>query len=150
MNIRPNRRVLPAAVALTACLLAAGCSSSTNKNTSSSAPPAAPGSSSTQAGAGSSAPASTSDGSSQSAAAVSIKIKDFAFTVSGAVAAGAMVQVTNNDSEAHSVTADSGDAFDVTIQPGKTASLTAPKKAGSYKFHCMFHSNMHGTLTVTG
>jgi plastocyanin len=23
-------------------------------------------------------------------------------------------------------------------------------KAGTYKFHCNFHSNMHATLTVSG
>jgi len=60
-----------------------------------------------------------------------------------------MVQVTNNDGEAHTVTTDSGKAFDVTIAPGKTASFAAPKRAGSYKFHCSFHSNMHGTLAVS-
>ncbi len=59
------------------------------------------------------------------------------------------MKITNNDAEAHTVTADSGKAFDVTIQPGHTASLTAPAAAGSYKFHCAFHSNMHGTLTVS-
>ena len=32
---------------------------------------------------------------------------------------------------------------------GKTATFTAPAKAGTYKFHCNIHSQMHGTLTVT-
>ena len=56
--------------------------------------------------------------------------------------------VQNSDSVAHTVTADSGDAFDVTIQGGATAHFTAPSKPGTYKFHCTFHSNMHGSLTV--
>ena len=150
MSNRTSRRALPAAVALTACLLAAGCSSSTNNKTSSSGAPVAPGSSSAPASTAGSPPPSGSTGSSQSAATASITIKDFNFTVSGTAAAGGTVHVTNNDSEAHSVTADAGNAFDITIQPGETKTLTAPNKAGSYKFRCMFHSNMHGTLTVAG
>jgi plastocyanin len=134
-----NRTSLTAvpALALAACLLTAGCSSSGGKSpaTSSAAAPAG-------ASTSSSAAAPTS-------AAASITIKSFAFTVSGPAAAGAMVKVTNNDGEAHTVTADSGKAFDVTIQPGKSATFAAPSKAGTYKFHCNFHSNMHGTLTVS-
>ena len=26
--------------------------------------------------------------------------------------------------------------------------FTAPAAPGSYKFHCAYHSNMHGTLVV--
>lgn len=59
------------------------------------------------------------------------------------------MRVTNKDSVAHTVTADSGQAFDVTVQPGQTATFTAPATAGSYKFHCTFHSTMHGMLTVS-
>ena len=91
---------------------------------------------------------SRSRGSSQPVGVTSITIKNFDYTVSGTAAAGSMVQVTNNDSETHTVTADTGNAFDVTIQPGKPASFAAPTEGGSYKFHCNFHSNMHVTLTV--
>lgn len=59
-----------------------------------------------------------------------------------------MVRVTNNDAETHTVTSDSGKAFDVTIEPGTTVTFTAPGTPGSYKFHCSFHSNMHGALIV--
>ena len=76
-----------------------------------------------------------------------IMIEDFAFTSPQSVAPGASVMVMNADSEAHSVTADDG-AFDVTVQPGRTATLTAPDKPGSYPFHCMFHSTMTGMLRV--
>ena len=138
MTNQLSRVTLPVAAVFAACLLAAGCSSSSSTVTSQ--PPSM--SASAPAGGG---PAS---GTPQSAA--SITIKDFSFAVSGSAAAGATVRVTNNDGEAHTVTADSGSAFDVTIQPGKTATFTAPMKAGSYKFHCNFHSNMHGTLTVRG
>jgi plastocyanin len=60
--------------------------------------------------------------------------------LSGRATAGATVQVTNNDSEAHPVTADSGQDFDTTVQPGKTASFAAPKQAGSYRSHRNLHS----------
>jgi plastocyanin len=54
----------------------------------------------------------------------------------------------NMDSESHSVTADGAGGFDVTVQPGRSATFTAPDRPGRYPFHCTFHSNMHGTLAV--
>jgi len=85
--------------------------------------------------------------SKSSAAADSITIKDEKFSV-GSTTAGSTVTITNNDSVTHTVTADDGKSFDVSIDAGKTASFTAPA-AGSYKFHCKIHSNMHGTLVVS-
>jgi plastocyanin len=82
------------------------------------------------------------------ASAAMITIKNFGFTVVGHIAPGAKVMIHNDDSEAHTVTADSGNAFDVSAPASSMAILTAPAKAGTYKFHCNFHSNMHGTLTV--
>ena len=63
------------------------------------------------------------------------------------VKAGSTVTVRNDSSTEHTVTQDGG-GFNVTIEPGKTATFTAPS-AGTYKFHCNIHSFMHGTLTVT-
>jgi plastocyanin len=57
--------------------------------------------------------------------------------------------VSNNDTPTHTVTSDDGKSFDVTVNPGKTATFTAPSSPGTYKFHCKIHSSMHGTLTVT-
>ena len=66
------------------------------------------------------------------------------------VPAGATVTVKNDDnSSQHTVTADTGNAFNVTVDPGKTVTFTAPSKPGTYKFHCNIHPFMHGTLTVT-
>ncbi|WP_259376023.1 cupredoxin domain-containing protein [Rhodococcus koreensis] len=31
---------------------------------------------------------------------------------------------------------------------GETATLTVPPAPGTYPFHCTYHSNMHGDLTV--
>ena len=39
--------------------------------------------------------------------------------------------------------------FDVTSDPGKTVTFTAPSKPGSYGFHCNIHNFMKATLTVT-
>lgn len=78
---------------------------------------------------------------------MTIHVKDFAFTGGTSAAAGGRISVMNMDGEAHSVTADDG-SFDITIQPGKTLDFTVPTKPGTYAYHCKFHSNMHGTLTV--
>lgn len=91
---------------------------------------------------------STSSGSDQSGMAGMIMIKDFSFATPKSVKAGSTVMVMNDDSEAHTVTADSGGAFDVTVQAGTTATFKAPTKPGSYPYHCNYHSNMHGTLVV--
>jgi plastocyanin len=75
-------------------------------------------------------------------------IMDFAFSGPASVDPGATVTVTNHDSETHSLTADGAGGFDVDVAPGSSKTFTAPTKAGSYAYHCNFHSNMHGTLTV--
>jgi plastocyanin len=64
------------------------------------------------------------------------------------VKAGATVTVQNKDDVQHTVTADDGKSFNITIDPGKTATFTAPSAKGDYKFHCNIHTTMTGTLTV--
>ncbi|NYJ06105.1 cupredoxin domain-containing protein [Petropleomorpha daqingensis] len=86
-------------------------------------------------------------GSSAGAAAATITIKDFKYTTPTSVAPGVTINVNNEDSIAHTVTADSGNAFDDQANSG-ASSFTAPSKAGSYPFHCTFHPEMHGTLVV--
>jgi plastocyanin len=65
------------------------------------------------------------------------------------VKAGSTVTVKNNSSSQHTVTADTGKGFNVTVDGNQTATFTAPSKPGTYKFHCNIHPFMHGTLTVT-
>ncbi|MEO5316330.1 cupredoxin domain-containing protein [Pseudarthrobacter sp. CC12] len=78
-----------------------------------------------------------------------ITIKDFAYGNPVTVSPGATVTVTNQDSAAHTVTADQGQAFDAKVKgDGGTATFTAPTQPGTYAFHCTYHPNMHGTLTV--
>lgn len=79
--------------------------------------------------------------------AATIHIKSFAYTGPDSVPAGAEVTVMNMDTEAHTVTADDG-SFDAVVKAGKSVTFTAPKKPGAYSYHCTYHSNMHGTLTV--
>ncbi len=74
-------------------------------------------------------------------------MQDLEFTVAAPVKAGATVTAKNNDSVEHTVTADDG-SFNITVEPGKTATFTAPNDAGDYDFHCNIHTGMKGTLTV--
>ncbi|MDQ6642128.1 MAG: cupredoxin domain-containing protein [Actinomycetota bacterium] len=78
-----------------------------------------------------------------------IMIKNFAFAGTSTVHPGTKIMIMNMDSEAHTVTADTGKAFDVKVDPGKSVMLTAPSKPGTYAYHCNFHSSMHGTLKVS-
>jgi plastocyanin len=84
-----------------------------------------------------------------SASGNTIRIQNFQFSIPG-VKPGETVNVQNNDSTTHTVTSDKAGQFDVgNVDPGKSATFTAPAAAGSYTFHCKIHSFMHGTLTVT-
>ncbi len=93
-----------------------------------------------------SAPPTTSSSPTTAEAAL-VTISDFEFEVSGPVAQGATVTVRNGDREAHTVTSTTG-GFDVKVDPGATATFTAPNAAGSYAFACSFHAEMTGTLVV--
>lgn len=95
-----------------------------------------------------SSPMSGSTGGTTSGARATVIIKNFAFSGPSSVGPGAQVTVTNDDSEAHTFTADGAGGFDVKVDPGASATFTAPMKPGSYPYHCSFHSNMHGTLEV--
>lgn len=93
------------------------------------------------------APAPTATSESAAAAPAGIQIKGFKYLGTETVSAGAEIIVTNEDIEAHTITADTGTSFDVNIQAG-TSTFTAPTEPGTYPYHCNFHGNMKGTLTV--
>ena len=100
-----------------------------------------------------SAPAGSASGpgsGAANAAAATITISNFAYEIPGAVAPGAEVKVTNMDSAEHTVTADQdATIFDVEVKEnGGTATFKAPSEPGTYAFHCTYHPNMHGSLTV--
>ena len=117
--------------------LLAACGSSTSKASS---PP------STAGAAASNQSSSTSQTGTASAAM--IHISNFKYMSPTSVSPGATVSVMNMDGENHTVTADSGNAFDDKATAGASTTFTAPIKPGSYPFHCNYHSNMHGVLIV--
>lgn len=140
---RRMTRVAVAAGAVAATLALAGCGSS--------------GSSSTPSGAmtgmsGMSSPSSASGGSSTSgdmSGMAMITIKSYGYSGTLTVKPGATVMVANDDGVAHTVTADSGSAFDVNVKGGDTATFKAPTKPGTYNYHCTYHAEMHGVLKVS-
>lgn len=140
-----SRRRTPAlaTAALVAALLA-GCGSGSDSGSGPSGSAASDGGPSM-----SMSPGSHMTQSSQPAGSAStITIHDFAFEGPASVAAGATVTVVNDDPETHSVTADGGGGFDVTVAPGESRTFVAPSEAGSFAYHCLFHSDMHGSLRV--
>ncbi len=131
------RRGLALAVCGVAVAVTAACGGSSGSAAISSASPSVTASSSAAPSSDAPAPAGAT-----------ITITDFMFDAPATVPAGAEVTVKNNDTTAHTVTASGDGGFDVTIQAGKTATFTAPAKAGDFPFVCTFHGNMKGTLTV--
>jgi plastocyanin len=95
-------------------------------------------------------PASTSAPNSPAAQADSqIVISNMAYTVPTSVRPGQQLTIVNKDDPNHTVTADENNLFDVRISGGGgIKSFTAPTISGNYPFHCKYHANMHGTLTV--
>jgi plastocyanin len=148
MRLTTKLTAIGGALAATA-LLATSCSSSGSPASGSSSKSSSSASMTMSMSPGQSMSSSPSVSSESAAQRATITIKDFKYAVPSAVKPGAKVTVTNEDSQAHTVTADKGSAFDVKIDPGKSATFTAPGSAGSYAFHCTFHSNMHGILKVS-
>jgi plastocyanin len=128
---------------LSAAVLAA--CGGTNQSSSSSTPASTGGQSSITEMPSTSAPSSTT----AQAAGSEIVISNFAYTVPASVSAGQQLTIINNDSANHTVTADENNLFDIRISGGGgTESFTAPTTPGAYAFHCKYHPNMHGSLTV--
>jgi plastocyanin len=117
--------LLGAVVALT--LLAAACGGDET-------PPAGDGGSPSES-------ASTGGGGSD------LTIVDFGFSPTElSVSEGQTISITNTGDVSHTFTTDD-DAIDQTISPGETVDVTLTGVA-SGGFHCRFHSQMTGTLTV--
>lgn len=107
------------------------------------------------AGCGSShkaaSPSTSSPAGSAPAGGAVIVIKNFAYSpVSLTVTPGATVTVKNEDVAPHTVTSSGSGKFDTgTINPGGSATFTAPTAAGTYPYICSIHQFMHGTLVVS-
>jgi plastocyanin len=63
------------------------------------------------------------------------------------VAAGTTVTWTNNDSVAHTSTANGGAWNSGTVAPGGRFSFTF-QTAGTFSYHCAIHPGMVGTVVV--
>ncbi|MFF1355417.1 cupredoxin family copper-binding protein [Streptomyces sp. NPDC058297] len=130
---RPHAALIAAALCLVTTLT--GCSDSGNGSSSSSTPPAS---------------ASVSVSSSETGKGeVKVTIKGFAFHPAKLeVSPGTKITVTNEDSATHTLTADDKSFDTGDLAQGKSATITAPSKPGSYSYICTIHPNMKGTLTV--
>ena len=77
-----------------------------------------------------------------------MSIANFAFApASVTVAVGTTVTWTNIDSAGHTVTADDGSFKSGTLGKGGTFSQTFAT-AGTFTYHCAFHSSMKASITV--
>jgi len=123
------------ALAFATLLFVTGCSSGTTTTTAS---PESPSAASSTAAASATA----------SAAGPKISIADMKFSAPLTVTPGATVTVVNSDSVEHTVTADSGNAFNAEVGDNGTATFTAPTQPGTYAYHCTYHPMMHGQLIV--
>ena len=63
------------------------------------------------------------------------------------VTAGAMVTFTNKDAVEHTATADGG-SFDTGGLLMNQSSMKTLATAGTFPYHCMIHTGMHGTVIV--
>jgi len=87
--------------------------------------------------------------SASQAAGSEIVISNMSYTVPPSVSPGQQLTIVNNDSANHTVTADENNLFDIRVSGGGgSSSFTAPTTPGTYPFHCKYHANMHGVLTV--
>ncbi|MGH9036810.1 MAG: cupredoxin domain-containing protein, partial [Acidimicrobiia bacterium] len=77
------------------------------------------------------------------AAGQAVSVKDFKFSpATVTVKAGGTVTFTNGDAQAHTATADSGNAFDAgAIAVGTSATVKVPAP-GTYPYHCSYHPFM--------
>ena len=123
------------ALAFATLLFVTGCSSGTTTTTAS---PESPSAASSTAAASATA----------TAAGPKISIADMKFSAPLTVTPGATVTVVNSDSVEHTVTADSGNAFNAEVGDNGTATFTAPTQPGTYAYHCTYHPMMHGQLIV--
>jgi plastocyanin len=123
-------------VFLAIALLVAACSS----GSATTAPTSAPTSQAT---------AAPSSGGGGGAAGSAVAVKDFSFDPATLTArVGQEITWTNEGNATHSVTFDAGGIDSGSLTSGQTFKQTFDA-AGSFTYHCKFHSSMQGTITVT-
>jgi plastocyanin len=145
----PTRVAAMASIGLIGLVGLAACGSSPASSSSASSSSSSSASSSSSSPSMSASMSASASASAADAGNATITIKSYKYGGATTVPAGSKITVTNDDGEAHTLTSDSGGAFDVKIAPGKSTTFTAPAKAGSFPYHCTYHGNMHGTLKVS-
>ena len=82
------------------------------------------------------------------APALTVHISNFAFSPANAtIVAGQSITFVNEDQVAHTVTADDKSFDSGDMEPGKSWTHTFANP-GTYKYTCIYHFNMNGTVTV--
>ena len=137
------RRLIPMIGLLTLLLIVAACSSSGGASATSGVPTVAPATAAPASVApASAAPASAGGGGD------AVAIANFAFSpTSLTVKAGDTVTWTNQDSTAHTVTADDGSFDSKNVAAGASFSQTFAT-AGTFAYHCTIHPTMTATVVV--
>ncbi|MFF1908705.1 cupredoxin domain-containing protein [Kitasatospora sp. NPDC058218] len=129
-----------------ALLLAGALAACSSTSTSSGQPTQSAGS----ATVGTSSPSAGSSSSGAAEGTTHVDIRNFLFEPAAlTLSPGATLTVTNQDSTAHTLTADDKSFDTGTIAPGATATITAPQQSGPHAYICTIHPFMHGTLTVS-
>jgi plastocyanin len=103
------------------------------------------------AGCGGSGSATAPPASSNSSSSgTAVKISDFKFAPATlTVKQGASVTVTNEDSTAHTATADDGTTFDTgPLNQGASQTITL-HEPGTYPYHCSIHPFMKAKIVVS-
>jgi plastocyanin len=94
-------------------------------------------------------PESSGDMGNMAGMEVTATIADFAFDPATLeVSVGTTVTWTNNDSAAHTVTADDGSFQSGRLEQGESFSYTFDTP-GTFSYHCEYHANMTATVTVS-
>ena len=135
-----------AALAVSAVVMLAACSSAASSPTASGAVSAAPSAAGSAAASGGASVCSES----ANAGAVAVTVVDFKFQPADITAkTGQVIAFSNTGATPHTATLDGGQCATPTIQPGKSDGLVFTT-AGTYKFHCAIHpTQMTGTITVS-
>jgi plastocyanin len=151
------RVLLVPGIAAMFVLGACGDDSGSGSSSATTIPAAAAGSTAAPAAAGGGGYAIPSDATATSAAASgggataadTVVAKSIAYNPDKiTVKVGDTVTFKNDDSFAHTFTADNGEFDSNNVDGGGSFQFTTDK-AGTIAFHCKIHSNMHGTITVT-
>ena len=143
-NQRYFTLALPLLIVVTLAVLA-GCGSTSAGGGDTGAPTAT----SVSGGATATVEPTSTTGSTGSSDAV-VSVSNFSFSPSTLTVKAGTTVTFKGVTGAHTVTSDTGSSmtFDQSVSEGSSVTITFANP-GTYKYHCSFHSQMHGTIVVT-